>query len=303
MSDMVSDTRSDIGSSVVGVSDGRLRRCWIVLTTGNRPAELAAAVASIERVDPDGDIVVVGNGVDVAPVGRATVHRLDENLGVPGGRQAAVDLTDADLCYFLDDDARVLDLDVASIDEAFRDDPTLVGMSFRLVDEHGDTARRHVPRLGRRRALTGGDVATFLGGASVLRRSAVDGAGGYWTELFYGHEELELAWRMIDRGGRIRYEPAVVVFHPATSISRHAHGWRLTGRNRVRIARRDLPWPVAIVHVTVWLVAGLVRTPDSATRRAYLGGWWSGWSGPVDRAPISWRTVVRLSALGRPPIV
>jgi GT2 family glycosyltransferase len=146
-------------------------------------------------------------------------------------------------------------------------------------------------------------VALFLGGACAIRRSAYEEAGGYWGELFYGHEELELAWRLIDRGWTIRYLPEATVFHPRTEVGRHADGWRMTGRNRVMIARRTLPWPIAIIHVAAWFVLGLVRAPGRGHRAAYVRGWWSGWSVPIDRRAIRWRTVWRLTRLGRPPIL
>jgi hypothetical protein len=62
----------------------------------------------------------------------------------------------------------------------------------------------------------------FLGGACALRREAYDSVGGYFTELFYGHEELELSWRLIDAGWMIEYLDDVRVTHPKTDISRHS---------------------------------------------------------------------------------
>jgi len=127
--------------------------------------------------------------------------------------------------------------------------------------------------------------------------------GGYFTELFYGHEEVELSWRLVDAGWEIWYLADVTVFHPRTDIGRHASGWRLTGRNRVWVARRTLPWPVALVHVGAWLVLGVARTPSRSTRRSYLDGWCSGWRGRIARRPIGWRGVWRLTRLGRPPVI
>ena len=129
-----------------------------------------------------------------------------------------------------------------------------------------------------------GEVAYFLGGACAIRREAYEQVGGYFTELFYGHEEIELSWRLIDAGWTIRYLADVEVFHPRTEIGRHADGWRLTGRNRVWIARRTLPWPVALIHVAAWLILGTARAPGGDCRRSYLAGWWSGWRGN-DRSP------------------
>ena len=107
-----------------------------------------------------------------------------------------------------------------------------------------------------------GDVALFLGGASAVRVEAYSEVGGYFTELFYGHEEVEMCWRLVDAGWRIRYLADVTVFHPRTDIGRHVSGWRLTGRNRVWVARRTLPWPVALVHVAAWLLLGVIRDAE-----------------------------------------
>ena len=185
----------------------------------------------------------------------------------------------------------------------FAEDPQLAVVTARIVDEDGRSARRHVPRIGRRGLVRDGDVATFLGGACAIRRSAYQAVGGYWCDLWYGHEELDLAWRLIDAGYRVSYVPDAVVFHPRTDISRHAEGWKLTGRNRVWIARRNLPWPIALLHTLNWLVLGVIRAPSGGCRRTYVAGWWSGWRGSVDRRPIRWRTVWRLTGLGRPPVI
>ena len=63
---------------------------WILLTMGNRPAELAAAIASIwgSRGEATVEIIVVANGA-TGPVevpDEVMLVELDENLGVPGGR-------------------------------------------------------------------------------------------------------------------------------------------------------------------------------------------------------------------------
>ena len=275
---------------------------WIVLTRGDRAHELAHAVASVHP-EP---VTLVVNGAAQPPTDAPPADRvvaLPENVGVPAGRDVGLRSVDAELVGFLDDDAEARPGVNDAVREAFAADPQLGAVALRLVDETGATARRHVPRLGGQGADRSGEVALFLGGACAVRREAYLDAGGYWGDLFYGHEEVELCWRLVDRGWRIGYLADAVVFHPRTEISRHADGWRLTGRNRVLIARRTLPWPVAIVHVAAWLVLGAYRALDAETRRAYVAGWREGWRHAVDRSPIRWRTVARLALLGRPPIL
>lgn len=278
---------------------------WAILTMGDRPDALSAAIASVrEHCDPTSRLLVVSNGgpPEIEGVGPAELVVLPENVGVPAGRDIAARHAATDVVGFLDDDARLTRGAEAHVAEAFAGAADVAAVAMRLVDELGETARRHVPRVGNRGVTRRGPTVNFLGGACAVRRSAYLAVGGYWHDLWYGHEELDLAWRLLDAGWSVVYEPAAVVEHPRTDIARHETGWYRTGRNRVLVARRNLPVPVLIAHTVLWLVAGAWRAPRG-TRRSYLRGWSSGWSAPVDRRPISWRTVWQLARLGRPPVV
>jgi GT2 family glycosyltransferase len=296
--------------SVTPANDGSVID-WVVLTRGDRPTALAAAVASLRISSTTGSIVVLLNGPDDdatveldGHADRVVVVESPENLGVPGGRDLGLRSTRAPLVGFLDDDARLVSPDsLGRVVQRFATDSSLGAMSLRLVDEDGNTSRRHVPRRGAAGADRSGPVATFLGGASIVRRSAYLEAGGYWTDLVYGHEELDLAWRLIGHHYSIRYEAEISVYHPRTDISRHPDGWWRTGRNRVLIARRNLPVPLLMVHSLAWLVIGTVRAPGGNCRRRYVVGWFGAWRLPVDREPLSWSALGRLRRLGRFPIV
>lgn len=278
---------------------------WVILTMGDRPDALSAAVASVrEHCAPTSRLLVVSNGGPgrIDGVDSRELLALDHNVGVPAGRDLAARHATTEVVAFLDDDARLRAGAEAYVVDAFARSPEVAAVGMRLVDEQGDTARRHVPRVGVRGATRGGPTVNFLGGACAVRRTAYLAVGGYWHDLWYGHEELDLAWRLLDAGWSVVYEPQAVVEHPRTDIARHEAGWYRTGRNRVLVARRDLPLSVLAVHTLLWLAAGTWRAPKGA-RRSYVRGWWSGWSVPVDRRPISWRTVWRLARLGRPPVV
>lgn len=277
---------------------------WVVLTMGDRPDALADAVRSVrQHAAPTSRLLVVSNGGPAAFDGVAPDETLvlPGNVGVPGGRDAGARLVTTELIGFLDDDA-VLTADAERRAVAAFTDPAVAAVALRIVDERGETARRHVPRPGAGGAERGGPVVNFLGGACIVRRAPYVEVGGYWSDLWYGHEELDLAWRLIDAGMSVMYVPAAVVRHPRTEIGRHPEGWYRTGRNRVLIARRNLPVPVLVAHTVVWLALGALRAPGGA-RRGYVRGWWSGWSGWLARRPMSWATVWRLTRLGRPPVV
>jgi GT2 family glycosyltransferase len=280
----------------------------VILTMGNRPAELERAIESTEALRGDGvDVVVVGNGADVpaVPSGVTTI-RLAENVGIPAGRNAGVDACTGDVVLFLDDDGWYPDADLADhVAGRFAADPALAVLSFRVVDpDGGPGARWHVPRLRAGDPARSSQVTTFSGGACAIRRSAYLEAGGLPGAFFFMHEEIDLAWRLIDRGYRIEYDADARMCHPPVPNSRHAGFYRIEARNRVLLARRNLPWPLAGLFLFDWLAVTAARERSSPALREWLGGFADGWRmDPGRRQPISARTVWRMTRLGRPPVI
>src|SRR5260370_5597957 len=120
---------------------------------------------------------------------------------------------------------------------------------MRVVDpEGGPGARWHVPRLRAGDPGRSSVVTTFLGGACAIRRSAYLEAGGLPDLFFYGHEETDLAWRLMDRGYRLGYDPTAPLCHHKLPNPPHAAFRRQDGRHRVLLALRNLPWPLGAVY-------------------------------------------------------
>ncbi|MGW2278015.1 glycosyltransferase family 2 protein [Streptomyces sp. NPDC001770] len=285
----------------------------VIITMGNRPVELRALLDSVAAQDGDRiEVVVVGNGAPVpdVPEGVRTVE-LPENLGIPGGRNVGIEAfgpggTDVDVLLFLDDDGRLPRTDTAELcRRAFEADPELGIISFRIADpETGTTQRRHVPRLRASDPMHSSRVTTFLGGANAVRTAVLAEVGGLPDAFFYAHEETDLAWRALDAGWLIDYRADMVLDHPATAPSRHAVYHRMVARNRVWLARRNLPAPLVPVYLGTWVLLTLVRRPSVPALRAWFGGFREGWTTPCGpRRPMRWRTVWRLTRLGRPPVI
>jgi GT2 family glycosyltransferase len=285
----------------------------VIITMGNRPAELQDLLDSVAKQQgPPIEVAVVGNGSPLPPLppGLRTVE-LSENLGIPGGRNVGIELfgpggSDVDVLLFLDDDGLLPHQDTGELlREAFAADPRLGIVSFRIADpETGVTQRRHVPRLRASDPMRTSRVTTFLGGASAVRTAVIGEVGPLPAEFFYAHEETDLAWRALDAGWMIDYRSDLVLHHPATSPARHAVYHRLVARNRVWLARRNLPWPLVPAYLGVWFALTVLRRPSRPALRAWLGGFREGWATPCgERRPMKWRTVWRLTRLGRPPII
>ncbi|MBB5936658.1 hypothetical protein FHS42_003733 [Streptomyces zagrosensis] len=285
----------------------------VVLTMGNRPDELRALLDSVARQQGDPvQVVVVGNGspLPTLPADVRTVE-LTENVGIPAGRNIGIeafgpDGRDVDILLFLDDDGLLPGEDTAELCRAaFAADPALGIISFRIADpDTGETQRRHVPRLRASDPMRSSRVTTFLGGANAVRTRVFAQVGGLPDEFFYAHEETDLAWRALNAGWMIDYRSDLVLFHPTTAPSRHAVYHRMVARNRVWLARRNLPFPLVPIYLSVWLLLTLARKPSRPALRAWFGGFKEGWTTPCGpRRPMKWRTVWRLTRLGRPPVI
>ena len=298
--------------------------CCVISTLGQRPTELRRTLGSVlaQRLVDGGTLpvetVVVADGVPLPslpdpPPGSSSAVRgieLPENLGIPGARNAGIAATSGELVLVLDDDGWLPDDDVLDrVRRQFAADDRLGIVSLRIVDpESGTTQRRHVPRLGDSDPLRSSDVTIFQGGACVLRRSMLESCarpdGPLPGRFVYGHEETDLAWRALDAGWRIRYDADAVMNHPATSPARHATYYRLNARNRVWVARRNLPAPLVPVYLGLWAAIMAVRLRSLPSLRTWVGGFVEGWrTDPGVRRPMRWGTVWRMTRLGRPPII
>jgi len=295
----------------------RPRIAVAVVTMGNRPVEVDALLTSVAKQDvAPTRIVIVGNGCPLPEFaerlglpGEVTTIEVDDNLGCPGGRNVGLsrlrEFGDVDVVVELDDDGLLVDADVLrKVRDLYAARPRLGIVGFRIADENGETQRRHVPRVGAKDPMRGGPVTGFLGGGHALSMPMLAETGDWPAEFFFAHEETDLAWRAIDAGWTVLYEPGLLLQHPKTSPARHAIYYRVTARNRVWLTRRRLPLALIPVHLGVWIVLTLLRTRSVGGLRAWFGGFAEGLrrSGG-ERRPMRWRTVWRLTRLGRPPVI
>jgi len=166
--------------------------------------------------------------------------------------------------------------------------------------------------LGDRRATVrpGSRVSYVPSAALIVRRSALDSLGAghdvFDTTLRYG-EDVDLIWRLVSRGWRIRYEPAVCVPHegPDTWAGLLERRFRY-GTSAAPLARRHPdsiaplvlhPWPAIAVAAVLGgrPVAAAASTAaawldiTAAVRRAGV---------PADGAPAAALTAVQQTWLG-----
>jgi GT2 family glycosyltransferase len=281
----------------------------VVLTQGRRPDDLERGIRSLlAQQDVRLDIVCVGNGWQPTglPAGVAALA-LPSNLGIPAGRNRGVEHVTGDYLFFLDDDASLPDpLFLSHAVELLRADPSIGLLQPQVVDPAGLTApRRWIPRIRKGDAGHSSAVFSVWEGAVLLPRPVFDATGGWAEPFFYAHEGIELAWRVWDQGLRTWYAGELVANHPVILPTRHADFYRLNARNRVWIARRNLPLPLIPLYVGSWTAIQVLRgARNRPALAAWFRGWWEGWTtDPGDRRPLAATTIWRMTRAGRPPVI
>ena len=148
---------------------------------------------------------------------RMTLHELGHNVGVAAGRNVAARLGSAPVIVALDNDAIFSDADMlARAVERLQNSPELGAIGFRILNffTGGDdfTSWDYPVTM---RAHTADEFWTtrFVGAGHAIRRRAFDAACGYDDRLFFGGEERDLCYRIINAGYRIRYVPSISVRH------------------------------------------------------------------------------------------
>jgi GT2 family glycosyltransferase len=279
----------------------------VVLSAGRSPADLARALASLQaQQGVETDIVVVGNAWEPTglPPGIRHVY-ISHPVGIPAGRNAGVPHVAGDLLFFLDDDASLAAPDaLARVAGALTPD---VGALQLRVDPlcGGAPLREWVPRLGAGDPRRSGDVTALWEGAVAMPRRVFDEVGGWPGEFRFVHEGVDLAWRVLDAGYRVRYCGEIAVAHPlpapGTAV-RHGYSLYYGARNRVLLARRHLPLPLAVPYALSFAARIAPRLRSQAALQAVLRGYRDGLRVPTRRRPLRARTLWRMTLAGRPPI-
>lgn len=280
----------------------------VVLTMGQRPDDLRRGLESVlAQQGVTTDVVVVGNGwvpVDLPEGVRG--HALPENVGIPAGRNAGVPEVPGELIFFLDDDAALASPDtLARFAALFLERPEVGLIQPRVVDPSGlPGPGRWVPRLRVGDPEQPSPATSLWEGAVAIRRSVFESIGGWPGLFFYGHEGIELCWRVWDAGYVPWYAGDIAIHHPVIDPRRHAEFWHMNARNRVLLARRNLPAPLRPAYTGTWAAITALRVRDSEARRAWWEGFREGWRmDPGERHPMRWKTVWAMTRAGRPPVV
>ena len=294
----------------------------ILIGSRNRPQVLKRCLESIARQQYTNFEVVVLDDASSPPVNQDELcaslpHtfpirflRNDNQLGLAKVRNRLIAEAAGDVYCIMDDDA-YFDNETALQHLATTlasDDKTGI-IAFNILDYRQDRVRSLTPHkrqhikqdasLLNRPHL----VSYFLGCGHAIRKTVIDTCGGFDEVLVYGVDEIELAYRALNNGFQIHYQPDILLHHdpPAKEKElRSEKAWRLHFllRNRILFAYKHLPIKYYLPYVIGWLGFYGLRSLIKGIPGAYLKGISDGLRDIklIQRSPIKPSTVTYLKA-------
>lgn len=271
----------------------------VVIPTMGRWEILDRTLEGLARQDTDGfEVVVVSDGAGPMPAPRAgdglSLRVVEEEGAGPGAaRNRGVAESSRELILFLGDDM-VPDPGVVAAHLAAHDrHPEIEAAVLGKVQWHADVAglrlNRWLERSGTQFDYAGIEreaagqpdydpgFGRFYSCNMSLKRSLLEAVNGFDESFVFYYEDLDLGWRLSEKGLRLIYEPAALVRHL------HAYDWAAMERRFAGIAlgerqlARTRPEFVPFFHGRIAAAA-----PAPQPRRRQL------WAETVIGAATSW---------------
>ena len=218
-----------------------------------------------------------------------------ENLGVAKGRNYALQFSTAEWVIMLDDDCVLQNTDtLKSVVDVFNlpSAKKTAVVSFKvLYYSTGEIQASALPHknFNHYKDLAFFETYFYAGGAHAIRRSVMMEVGYYSADFFYGMEEYDLSYRILNAGYRIVYSNKVVMLHKESPQGRVPHWQKLQMMwvNKSIVAWRYLPFYYFLTTALLWSIYYFIKS------KFKLKGFISGWNKIISipknnkRAPIS----------------
>jgi GT2 family glycosyltransferase len=216
----------------------------VVIPVYNSARTLERCLSAVSAQLRPGDEVIVVDDRSTDDVGavakrfRAMLIRLDRQSGAAAARNRGADRATRPVILFIDADV-VLRTDAIARGRAQFVDPSIDA----VIGSYDDTpeARTLVSQFKNLahhyfHQRAGGRVGSFWSGCGFIRREVFDAAGGFDEHRFSrpSIEDVELGWRVTDRGGQIVLDPRI----QATHLKR----WTLGSLIKTDVLYRAVPW-------------------------------------------------------------
>jgi GT2 family glycosyltransferase len=270
-----------------------LKPLSFIIITYNRAKDALELLENISQLDNGQlleEVIVVNNASSEDysmvksfkhPTIRVVYIESNENLGVTKGRNFALQYAKGEIIIFLDDDAVLQNKDalknaIAAFERpGFENRPVAI-VSFKVL--YYDTLKMQENALPHKLFSEYKDKESFFtyyfaGGAHAIKRSVLEQVGNLPAEFFYGMEEYDLSYRILDNGYCIKYDSSIVMLHKESPLGRkpvHVKQ-RMMWVNKTKVAYRYLPKIYFYSTAVMWSAEYLKKTGFD------VAGWLEGW--------------------------
>ncbi|MEJ7783751.1 MAG: glycosyltransferase [Solirubrobacteraceae bacterium] len=224
-------------------------RASVAICTYNGARTLEETARAVEALRyPDFEVIVVDDGSqdDSAAIAHAHGFRVisTENRGLSSARNTALEAATGEFVAYLDDDAAPDPHWLTYLADSFRRrDCVAVGGPNLPVPNDGLVADAVAMAPGNpNHVLTSDREAEHIPGCNAaFRCDALREIGGFDARFRIAGDDVDVCWRLLDRGWKIAYHPAAVVFHHRRdTVGGYLRQQRGYGRAEAMLERK---WP------------------------------------------------------------
>ncbi|MCF8406826.1 MAG: glycosyltransferase family 2 protein [Chitinophagaceae bacterium] len=289
-----------------------MNKIAIIIITYNRPADMLALAMNIEKLSSKKElleeVIIVNNNstesydevksfIQGNPSTPFKFIESKENLGVSRGRNFAIEQTTAPILVLIDDDAEFQDLDVLErINTSVNENPNAGILAMKILYfQNKEFQINCFPHKSfeKRKNLHTFDTYYFAGCGNIIVKEAFDKAGSFPTDFFYGMEEYDLSYRVLDAGYTIKYIADIVLLHKESPEGRQTKSDKLKGMwvNKTKVAWRYLPLSCYLTTAIMWSLFFLLKSKFD------LIGFIKGWAAVISIPFIEKRMIVTKSTI------
>ena len=270
-----------------------MKRIGFVIITYNRPEDMLALMQNISQLQHKEElleeVIIVNNNSssdytlvekyvnDNKHIPFKYIHS-EENLGVAKGRNFAIKQSCAPILIMLDDDAELEGNDaLLQIDKIYEEQGNQLAIaSFKVLYYSTRQMQKNAfphKQFEKKKHLHSFDTYYYAGGAHAISREAISKANFYPEDFFYGMEEYDLSYRLLNLGYRIIYTDNIVMLHKESPLGRQPNRdkMRMLWINKSKVAWRYLPFIYFISTSIMWSMEYLLKSKFD------MIGWLKNW--------------------------
>jgi GT2 family glycosyltransferase len=269
-----------------------MNKIAIIIITYNRPADMLALAMNIEKLSSKKElleevIIVNNNSIESYDAVKSFIQEnpstpfklieSKENLGVSRGRNFAIEQSKAPILVLIDDDAEFQDTDALKrINEAVIENPHAGILAMKILYFQNSQFQLNAfphKSFEKRKHLQSFETYYFAGCGNIIVKEAFDIAGPFPTDFFYGMEEYDLSYRILDAGYTIKYIANIVLLHKESPEGRQTKSDKLRGMwvNKTKVAWRYLPMPCYFTTAIMWSMFFLLNSKFDLI--GFINGW------------------------------